>query len=252
MTSLWRDGRAPIPSDVLTTERCDNVVVGAEITGLTTALLLARRARCRRPRDARCRLRRHRQHDGKGPYAAGDEVQHPAASPPRRRRLRLPRGQPSRPGLVLEYCQAQGIAVQRRDAVTYAPDTDRGRRAALREHEAATAVGLATRWSDDLPRPLPARRWRGAGRPGTARPDGAAARSCRGSARRRWPGGPRCPVQHVSVIGRPSVRWDGGRMSSDTIVLGTGAPTVDRALHFARLERSAPTPLPSTTRTLRT
>lgn len=43
-------------------------------------------------------------------------------------------------------------------------------------------------------------------------------------------------VQHVSVIGRPTVRWDGGRMSSDTIVLPTGAPTVDRALHFARLE----------------
>ena len=59
-------------------------------------------------------------------------------------------------------------------------------------------------------------------------------------------------VQHVSEIGRPTVRWDGGRMSSDTIVLATGPPTVDRALHFARLERSAPTPLPSTTRTLRT
>ena len=39
--------------------------------------------------------------------------------------------------------------------VTYAPDTDRGRRATLREHEAATAVGLATRWSDDLPVPFP-------------------------------------------------------------------------------------------------
>lgn len=45
MTSLWRDGRAPIPSDVLTSERCDDVVVGAGITGLTTSLLLARAGR---------------------------------------------------------------------------------------------------------------------------------------------------------------------------------------------------------------
>lgn len=39
--------------------------------------------------------------------------------------------------------------------VTYAPDTDRGRRVALREHEAATAVGLATGWRNDLPVPFP-------------------------------------------------------------------------------------------------
>lgn len=39
--------------------------------------------------------------------------------------------------------------------VTYAPDTDRGRRVALREHEAATAVGLSTGWSHDLPVPFP-------------------------------------------------------------------------------------------------
>ena len=39
--------------------------------------------------------------------------------------------------------------------VTYAPDTDRGRRATLREHEAATAVGLATGWRNDLPVPFP-------------------------------------------------------------------------------------------------
>ncbi|WP_128277150.1 hypothetical protein [Janibacter hoylei] len=34
-------------------------------------------------------------------------------------------------------------------------------------------------------------------------------------------------VQHVSEIGRPTVRWDGGRMSSDTIVLAEDLSTDD-------------------------
>ena len=45
MPSLWRDGRASIAPDELTDDRCDDVVIGAGITGLTTALLLARAGR---------------------------------------------------------------------------------------------------------------------------------------------------------------------------------------------------------------
>lgn len=120
--------------------------------------------------------------------------------------------------------------------VTYAPDTDRGRSAALREHEAATAVGLATGWRNDLPVPFPH-----AG--GVVLADQAQldpiellhglVADLRAAGGRVVTG---VRVQHVSVIGWPTVRWDGGRMSSDTIVLATGSPSVDRALHFARLE----------------
>src|SRR5690242_15665784 len=43
-TSLWRD-RAPVQTDRELSDRYDDVVVGAGITGLTTALLLARAGR---------------------------------------------------------------------------------------------------------------------------------------------------------------------------------------------------------------
>ncbi len=46
MTSLWLDGVTPAVDDPLPVdERLDDVVVGAGITGLTTALLLARAGR---------------------------------------------------------------------------------------------------------------------------------------------------------------------------------------------------------------
>ena len=119
MTSLWRDGRAPIPSDVLTSERCDDVVVGAGITGLTTSLLLARAGRDVVVLEAR----------DVGSVATGNTT----AKVPMLQGTKcntLLRRHPvdvasayleaNRAGQdwVLEYCQAQEIAVQRRDAVT--------------------------------------------------------------------------------------------------------------------------------------
>ena len=43
-------------------------------------------------------------------------------------------------------------------------------------------------------------------------------------------------VEHVSVLGRPTISWDGGRMECENVILATGAPILDRALYFAKLE----------------
>src|SRR3954471_17233533 len=45
MTSLWLDHAQTVPSDPLPEGPVDDLVVGAGITGLTTALLLARSGR---------------------------------------------------------------------------------------------------------------------------------------------------------------------------------------------------------------
>src|SRR6201995_364826 len=138
MTSLWRARATPIADDPLdSSEELDDLVVGAGLTGLTTALLLARAGRAVAVVEAR----------HVGAVATGNTTA----------KLSLLQGthlsrvlghqsekvgrayvEANREGMqcLLPFGADQGVAVQRRAAVTYA--ADRSERSTVeREHDAA-------------------------------------------------------------------------------------------------------------------
>lgn len=243
MTSLWRAGWEPIPSDVLEDgERCEDVVVGAGLTGMVTALLLARAGRDVVVLESR----------DLGAVATGNTTA--KISLLQATKLsQLLRQHPeetvsayldgNREGLewLLRYCREQGVLVQRRAACTYAPDRGAGLRHAEAEHEAARRLGLDVRWEDDLP--VPFEHAGGSVLDDQAQVDpmellDALAGDLRAHGGRLVTG---ARVTGVRGTGEQTVRCaDGRHVRCSDVVLATGTPVLDRGLHFSRVspERS--------------
>lgn len=159
MTSLWladRVQQAAHPSSVSSDydRNADVVVVGAGITGLTTAVLLARAGRnvlvlealtvgagATGNTTAKISLLQGSKMSkivGKhGPKIAKMYVQ----------------GNREGQEWLLGYLDARGISVQREDAYTYA-QTEKGVTSARRELEACQAAGLSAEWVDDADVPF--------------------------------------------------------------------------------------------------
>jgi glycine/D-amino acid oxidase-like deaminating enzyme/nitrite reductase/ring-hydroxylating ferredoxin subunit len=237
MLSLWLD-RERIAGDHELADRYDDVVVGAGLTGLTTALLLARAGRAVVVLEAR--------HVGAG--ATGNTTG--KVSLLQGTKLSTMLRYQSRPVVesylsanregqawLLRFCDLHAVPVQTRDAVTYAPDTGLGLRRAREEHDAASSLGLEVRWDERLPVPFPH-----AGAvvlPDQSQIDSMEAldtlvRELR-SAGGHVVEGRR--VVGVSRRGTPVVSLsDGTRLRSSTVVLATGIPTLDRGLYFAKVE----------------
>jgi len=159
MTSLWLADRAEPAWAASTVDDLDRavdvVVVGAGITGLITAVLLARAGKDVLVVEARTVgagatgnttakisllqgthlskiIARH------GPNTARDYVT----------------GNREGQEWVLHHCAAHGVAVQREDAYTYA-QSGKGVAAARAELQACRAVGLPADWDDDADVPFP-------------------------------------------------------------------------------------------------
>jgi len=139
--SLWRD-RPPIDSDELTDLRYDDVIVGAGLTGLVTALLLARSGRRVVVLEAR----------EVGAVTTGNTTGKVSLLQGTRLSRILDRQsehvaraylEANREGQawLLRFCEDHGVRYQRRSAVTYAPD-QQNLRAARDEHEAARRLGV--------------------------------------------------------------------------------------------------------------
>lgn len=249
METIWWRGEPPATTTGIAAGRHDVVVVGAGVTGLTTAWLLARAGMGVVVVEAR--------HPGAGTtgrttgkvsalqgtllsraLAAGREDHAEAYVASTLRAM----------SWLEEHADDLGVPLERRDALTYAP-TSAERPAVAAEHRAARQLGLPVAWlgSPDLPVPAvgavalpdqlqldPGRLVDGLTRAATA----AGATVVTGwrlrrvrqradqvvlSLHREGPG--------IHAQGEPELRLRAGRA-----VLATGAAVVDRRLHFARLE----------------
>src|SRR4051794_717952 len=156
MTSVWLEDRPALPDDALPEDgHLEVLVVGAGLTGLTTAVLLARAGRRVGVVEARTA----------GAVTTGSSTA--KVSLLQGTTLSSMLTQQARPVAsayveanrigqqwLLDYCAEHAVPVQRRDAVTFAASTDE-RPKVDAEHRAARSVGLEVAWHDRLDTPFP-------------------------------------------------------------------------------------------------
>ena len=236
MRSLWLDRTLTPVNDPLP-EAVDDLVVGAGLTGLTSALLLARSGRRVAVVEAR----------HVGAVATGNTTAKLSLLQGTKlsRMLRLQSTSVVRAYVeanlegqqwLLRFCSDHDVPVQTRDAITYAA-TPSEISTARDEHEAAQKAGLDVRWVDALDVPFP---FHG----GTLLPDQAqfdpmdvldalvAQLHAQGGSVHE---GRR--VVSVSKHGRPRATLDdGSTVEAENVILATGTPILDRGLYFAKVE----------------
>ncbi|HYI59753.1 MAG TPA: FAD-dependent oxidoreductase [Microlunatus sp.] len=237
MTSLWLDGADVADSDPLPAgSSYDDIVVGAGLTGLVTAVLLATAGRRVAVLEAR----------GVGSVTTGNTTG----------KLTLLQGtrlssilsahsqhvaeayvEGNRAGMdwVLRYCEDNAVPVERRDAWTYA-GTEQGVPAVDEEFRAARRLGLPVlrQDADELPFPT-----HGAVRllnQAQLYPQPLLAALV---ADLRRAGG--IVVQQCRVLqvrpgrGQVAVLTTAGSLTGQQVVLASGTPFLDRGLYFAKL-----------------
>jgi len=159
MTSLWLADRANQPSPpnpLLEADRhADVVVVGAGITGLVTAVLLARAGKSVLVLEA------HFPGSGatgnttaKISMLQGSKMSKIVSKHGPKRAQQYVEGNREGQEWLIQHCEAHGLSVQREDAYTYA-QSEKGVPSARAELEACKAAGLAVDWVDEADVPFP-------------------------------------------------------------------------------------------------
>ena len=238
MTSLWLDRpfervTDPLPDD----GSFQDVVVGAGLTGLTTAVLLARAGRQVGVIEAR--------HFGavttgrttaKASLLQGTKLSGILRSHSKQAARAYVEANSEGQAWVKRFCIDHGVDVQVRDAVVYAAKANE-LGAVRKEHKTADSLGLDVRWHDSLDVPFPNH---GATvLPGQIQFDPMALLEALVEELRAHGGtlheGFR--VRSASRTGRPELRLDdGSTIHADNVVLATGIPILDRAMTFAKVE----------------
>jgi glycine/D-amino acid oxidase-like deaminating enzyme/nitrite reductase/ring-hydroxylating ferredoxin subunit len=237
-TSLWLDRPEPLADEPLPQSGpLDDIVVGAGITGLTTALLLARAGRrvavleagvvgslASGNTTAKVSLLQGTKYSRMLRYQSEDVVR------------AYVDGNLEGQQWMLRFCADHDVPFQVRDAVTYASSPDQ-RSTLDDELRASRSVGLDTYAVRELDVPFP--QFGGVVLPDQAQLDPMdllaalveQIRSHGGSVHQ----GQR--VVDVSKTGRRTVTLeDGTSVEAEQVVLATGSPILDRGLYFAKLE----------------
>lgn len=241
MTSLWLDGTQRLGSDPLPPgAEYDHIVVGAGLTGLVTALLLAQAGR-----RVAVLERRHAGAVTTGNTTAkisllqGTTYSRLLRYHSRNVAAAYLDGNREAFSWLLSYCREHGVPVQRRDAYTYAT-TEPGASAVREEYEAARQVGLEV--SRGLEEELPFQVTDAIRLPEQAQFDPLNLLPVLVSEMRAHGGilVEECPVTDLHLGERVTVDTPAGQVTGAQVVLATGLPFADRGLYFAKVtpERS--------------
>ncbi|HYF74892.1 MAG TPA: FAD-dependent oxidoreductase [Nocardioides sp.] len=239
LTSVWRDRHPVVPPESTTVSgEWDVVVVGAGITGLTTATLLARAGRSVLVVEAR--------HVGAGTTGAstakvslqqGTQFSRIARRHPVSVLRKYADANAEALAWVARFCEDHGVALQRRPAYTYATSAS-GVRSVRSELEALHRAGVEqATWVDEPPLPF---RVKGAVMvPDQAQVDPLELLDALAADARRHGAtivtGARVHRVH-STHGHAAheVVTDVGSATATTVVLATNMPILDRGGFFAR------------------
>lgn len=248
MTSLWLADRAEQPWTASQLDEgprsADVIVVGAGITGLTTAVLLARAGKHVLLLEART----------VGACATGNTTAKISLLQGGQLSKVLPRhgkdvarayvdGNREGQEWILQHCESNGIAVQREDAYTYAQSA-KGVAPARAELKACQAAGLPAVWDDEADVPFP---YHGGVRvPDQAQFDpmpfldslaaellGRGGRLVEGARVRKVSRRGNGVRVHANDAAQRDVELSAGQL-----VLATGIPILDRGGYFARVKPS--------------
>ena len=236
MTSLWLDREDLPASDPLVPGAAfDDLIVGAGMTGLITAVLLARAGRRVGVLEARHIGAVTTGHTtGKLSLLQGIQLSKIVRSHSEKVAAAYVEGNRAGQHWLLQYCAEHGVPVERRDAWTYAGSRS-GRKTVSREYEVGRRLGLDLSEEDAVELPYNSY---GAIRLAEQAQLYPLDLLIALAAELRSLGGVLIEgvrVHDVNVGREASVETDRGAVTASQVVLASGVPFLDRGLYFAKV-----------------